>query len=137
MTLTDLCTELRNWFDISRHFGEFKIVNGTIDLDFLGEGQFFRIIDSVYNDGVYRYPCYELKDETFNGSIWAMAVPPAALRLLDDISDWEDRNRKVIDSPYQSESFGTSGYNYTKGGADDVVSWKTHFKDKMKWWRKI
>ena len=109
MTITDLCAELNNWFDVRRRFGRFEITNGTIDLNFLQEGQYFRIVDSVFNDGVYMYPAYNLKDEVFNGAVWAMAIPPEVMCLLEDINAWSEANRKEINSPYQSESFG--GYS--------------------------
>lgn len=136
MTITDLCQEVKNWFDVSRHFGTFEIKNGTIDLDFLSEGQFFRIIGSTFNDGVYQYPCYELKDEDFDGAIWAMAVPPAFLALLKRINEWEEKNKDAIDSPYQSESFG--GYSYSKvTGSGESLTWQSKFRKDLNRWRKV
>lgn len=133
MNLTDLCYELRNWFDVGKHFGSFKIKNGTISLDFLSEGQFFRIIDSKFNDGVYQYPCYELKDEDFDGAIWVMNVPPTVLQLIEDIDTFEQKNADVINSPYTSESFG--GYNYSKD--NDSATWQSKFAKRLNVWRKI
>lgn len=134
MTLTDLCNEIKNWFDVSRHYGEFEIKNGTIDLDFLSEGQFFRIIGSTFNDGVYQYSLNDLKDDKFDGAIWAMAVPPAVLELLDRINGYIEKYSSVIDSPYQSESFG--GYSYSKENNGNV-NWKSKFSSELNRWRKI
>lgn len=134
MTLTDLCNEIKNWFDVSRHYGEFEIKNGTIDLDFLSEGQFFRIIGSTFNDGVYQYSLNDLKDDKFDGAIWAMAVPPAVLELLDRINGYIEKYSSVIDSPYQSESFG--GYSYSKENNGNV-NWKSKFSSDLNRWRKI
>lgn len=139
MTITDLCAELNNWFDVCRRFGRFEITNGTIDLNFLQEGQYFRIVDSVFNNGVYMYPAYNLKDEVFNGAIWAMAIPPEVMCLLEDINTWSEANREEIDNPYQSESFGGGGYSYSlKSGGDSAgVTWQSHFKKRLNRWRKI
>lgn len=139
MTITDLCAELNNWFDVCRRFGRFEITNGTIDLNFLQEGQYFRIADSVFNNGVYMYPAYNLKDEVFNGAIWAMAIPPEVMCLLEDINTWSEANREEIDSPYQSESFGSGGYSYSlKSGGDSAgVTWQSQFKKRLNRWRKI
>lgn len=134
MTLTDLCNEIKNWFDVSRHYGEFEIKNGTIDLDFLSEGQFFRIIGSTFNDGVYQYSLNDLKDDKFDGAIWAMAVPPAVLELLDRINEYTEKYSSSIDSPYQSESFG--GYSYSKENNGNV-NWKSKFSSELNRWRKI
>ena len=71
--LTEICAELRNYFEVpnGRHFGKFTISGGSIaPLDFLQEGQYFRIIGSVFNDGVHQYPASDLTDEVFNGAVW-------------------------------------------------------------------
>lgn len=133
MTITDFCQETRNWFDVKRKFGTFKIEGGTIDLDFLSEGQYFRIEGSVFNNGVHQFKAYDLKDELFFGSVWAMAVPQAVLDLIDKINDWESKNKKILDSPYQSESFG--GYSYSKDSNAD--GWQSHFRKELNRWRKI
>lgn len=114
--------------------GTFKIEKGNIELPFLFEGQYFRIVGSVFNDGVYQYPVNTLKDETFNGAIWTLAIDPTLLAVVSEIEEWEKENKKAVESPYQSESFG--GYSYTlKEGQN--VSWKTAFKDRLNRWRKI
>lgn len=143
--LTELCQELKNWFDCDRYFGEFKIDGGSIDLgDKLQNGQYFRIIGSVFNDGVYQYPVTGLTDETFDGAVWAMAIPPVVIALASDIKDWMDKYGgadSALMSPYNSESFG--GYSYSKsgGGSGDGSSlsgtWQGAFASRMNRWRKI
>lgn len=134
MTLTDLCGYLKNWFELGGRSGVFTISDGTIDLDYLREGQYFRITGSIFNDGVYQYPPSDLKDETFDGTIWALAIPPAVLELRDKIDAWENDNAKALTSPYQSESFG--GYSYTMKGGDSF-SWREAFAADLRRWRKI
>lgn len=138
MTLSELCREIKNWFDVDRIYGTFTITDGTLDLP-CSEGQFFRIVGSVHNDGVFSYPVSGLTDETFDGAVWLMAVPAEVLKLADDIGAWEQKYGESVASPYQSESFG--GYSYTKasGAASGktVSGWQDAFRKRLNKWRKI
>ena len=136
--LTDLCEQVKNWFECSRQIGDFEIVNGTIDLDFVQEGQFFRIIGSTFNDGVYQYPCNDLQDETFSGAVCALQIPKSFLALKDEINEWEKKYGESLASPFTSENFFGS-YSYSKATNSDGsnITWQSHFKDKLKRWRKI
>ena len=142
MTLTDLCAELNNHFEQLRIYGEFEISNNSIDLsDYnVHEGQYIRIVGSVFNDGVYTYPFppdETFVDETFNGSVWAMAVPSAVIAKMEEINQWLEENQSALNSPYQSESFG--GYSYTKKSGDegDNANWQSHFHKTLDRWRKL
>lgn len=155
VTLTQLCEELNNWFEPSpptRVYDTFVISGGKLDLsELVSSGviqtnQYFRLVDSVFNDGVYKYtPHLTLEsDETFDGSIWPMRVPPAIIELLDDINNWVDTygSGEAVLGPLQSESVGS--YSYTKrgtssGGGDpsDMWSWQNHYKVRLNRWRKI
>lgn len=138
--LTELCGVLRNWFETDRIEGTYTVENGGIALPFLQEGQFFRIVGSVFNDGVHQCPACGLMDETFDGAVWPMAIPPAVLALDADIEAWQEKNGEAAASPFASESFG--GYSYSKGSngsaaASGPVTWQTTFKARMNQWRKI
>lgn len=141
MTLTELCQELNNWFEQDKIYGSFEIVDGHMSFDpvYLQDGQWFRIVGSVFNDGVYQYPVFDLKDETFGGAIWAMAVPKAVEDLAKDITAYELANADVIASPYNSESFG--GYSYSKGTGNSsggsAADWQAHFARRLNKWRKL
>lgn len=134
---------IHNYFEKDRIRGKYEISGGSIDLPFLIDGQYFRIVGSVLNDGVYKYPVQNLQNETFEGEIWAMAVPPSVVALVSDIEDWIEQYGSVQNSPYTSESFG--GYSYTKssgsvgsgnGGAQQA-SWQGVFHSRLNHWRKI
>ena len=137
--LTELCAELRNYFEVpnGRHFGTFTISGGSIaPLDFLQEGQYFRIVGSVFNDGVYQYPATSLTDEVFEGAVWAMAVPPTLIALAAEIKAYNDSDAGKP-SPFTAESFG--GYSYTK--ATDAngapIGWQKAFASRLNKWRKL
>lgn len=146
--LEELCKELNNWDFQKRakkYFSDdFTIADGNIQGmdDKLTEGQYFRIVGSLFNDGIYSYPATNLKDEVFDGAVWAMAIPDEVIALADEIEAWVAKYGSTESpnmSPYQSESFG--GYSYSKGsgGSDgtSAVTWKDAFDSKLSRWRKI
>lgn len=147
--MTELCGYLRNWFDKKRYFGDFTItsgvISGSVDLELL-ENQYIRIVGSVLNDGVYQYKAagiQGLANESFNGAIWALAIPKAVIDLDKEIDAWKAKYEAVDGaamSPFTNESFG--GYSYTKsaGGensAGGLGGWQNAFANRLSQWRKI
>ena len=138
--LEQVLMNIRRWFPVEGgvHSGTFTIEGGCITLPFLLTNQYFRIVGSVFNDGLHQYPAVDLTDETFTGSVWALAVPKAVIDLANEIQEWQDKNADALSSPYSSESFG--GYSYSKatnsatGGAE---TWQSHFGQQLSAWRKI
>ena len=138
--LEQVLMNIRNWFPVKGgiYSGTFTIEDGGIALPFLANGQYFRICGSLFNDGLHQYPADGLVDETFNGTIWALAIPKAVIELADEIGKWQEKNGEAASSPFSSESFG--GYSYSKatdaetGGA---VTWQSAFKKQLSAWRKI
>lgn len=132
---------IHNYFEKEKHCGHYVIENGSLVLCYLVAGQYFRIIGSALNDGVYQYPA-QLVDEEFDGEIWALSVPRSLLSLAEEIADWQEKYGDSVDSPYQSESFG--GYSYSKasaGGSNrkggDLYGWQAKFASRLNQWRKI
>lgn len=128
---------LRNWFDIERRFGTFTIEGGAIALPSLQNGQYFRIIGSVFNDGVHQYPTASLVDETFRGAVWLLAVPNAVIELTEEICKWEKDNHDLVMKPYQSESFGGYSYSMKADAGGGLMTWEKVFKHRLNQWRKI
>lgn len=124
---------LNNWFVVGRYDDTYTIEDGGITLPFLVDGQYFRIVGSLFNDGVYRYPA-ELTDETFDGSVWAMAIPKALLPKVEEITAWTAKNGDS--GPYTSESFG--GYSYSKATNSKglAVGWRDVFAAQLAPWKK-
>ena len=144
--LSVFCAEVNNYFNKHQKIvGEFEITGGEIQLPegTLKDGQFFRIKNSDLNDGVHLYPATDLKDETFTGQIWPMAVPQAAMDLAEAIREWRTKYEgadSIAQSPFTSESF--SKYSYTKStggsanGSDDKSTWQGQFKNQLDIYRR-
>lgn len=131
--IDEICASLHNYFAVDIVPGEYTVNDGEITLPFLAAGQFFRVVGSVFCDGVYRCGDKLPADETFDGAIWVLAIPPAFEAVAAEIEEWKQKNAEVINSPYQSESFG--GYSYTKGS--DSASWQGVFAKRLNRWRKL
>lgn len=146
-TIFNVCSYLRNFFDRGQihYFGVVVIENGALAETYsLKPQQYFRIVGSTLNDGVYKYPVTELDDESFSGGIIGMAIPKAVLDIMDKIEAWESKYATVSGSalsPFNSESFG--GYSYSKSsGATDTSkdksgTWQGTFGAELQPWRKI
>lgn len=128
---------LRNYFPVRKWCGTYVIENGTVELPEMKNNQYFRIIGSVLNDGVYKYPASGLTDEVFTGAVWALAVPKDLLDLVAEIEEWQEKNGSVASGPYQSESFGGYSYTLKSGTEGGAVSWQDAFSDRLNLWRKI
>ena len=147
--LSEICAYLRNYFDRNqpKFYGKIRIEDGALVSfeDKLQNGQYFRIVNSTFNDGVYLYPASGLTDETFsNGSVWAMAVPPDLIDLITEMEAWkaDKANAYALNSPYQSES--KADYSYTlKSGADGsgknsgASALINQFAGRLSRWRKL
>lgn len=140
--IEQICAHIHNYFVHAYIQGDFSIENGTIEIPELMEGQYFCIRGSRMNDGVYVYPPTKLTDETFKGTIWDMRPPRDFLALVQSIDAWQAKYADVVDSPYQSESFG--GYSYSKatGGKSgttvtEAPTWQSTFRHLLNPWRKL
>lgn len=133
--LEEILAHINNYFVVSKQKGGYEISNGTISLPFLQTNQYFQIVGSVFNDGVYKYPASDLTDESFTGEVRAMAVPPAVIALASTIQAWTAENPQAA---YTSESFG--GYSYSKATNTQTglsATWQDVFKNELNRWRKV
>ena len=146
--LNEICMYLKNWFDYRqpKYFGEFKIENGVLTPDVeIKENQYYRIVGSLFNDGVYKKGSEELTDETFNGAVWLMAVPKDVITLATEIAMWQEKYGGVSSenmSPFQSESFGGYSYSKASGGNNEatgssVPTWQGVYGARLRRYRKI
>lgn len=148
--LSQICHYLRNWFNYKgiKYIGRFEIKNGVLSFESpmaIQNEQYYRIVGSVFNDGVYQKGSEELKDETFWGGVWPMAVPSDVISLAAEIEEWQKLYGGVDSqnmSPYQSESFGGYSYSKSSGGTSSisdssVPTWQSVFADRLARYKKI
>lgn len=148
--LSEVCEYLRNWFDKNqpKTFGEIVIENGSLSTDCkLKVNQYFRIIGSTFNDGVYKNDSnLTLTDEVFKGAVWAMSIPPDFINLVAEISAYQTKYGGVDSqamSPYNSENFfGDYSYSKSSGGSSDTSkdksgTWQGAYGARLARWRKI
>lgn len=130
---------IHNYFVRNEIRGTFEITGGIISVEELQDGQYFKIVGSIFNDGVYKYPAKDLTDEVFTGEIWAMAIPKSLLALVTEIEAWVAKYGDASNSPFQSESFG--GYTYSKlsgqSEGNSQTNWQSVFKNRLNVYRKI
>ena len=140
--LSEVCAYLRNYFYHGEPtIGKIEIANGALIEPYgLKVNQYFRIVGSMFNDGVYQYPLTTLKDEVFDGAIRGMAVPPDLIDLIAEMEAWKTNNAYALNTPYQSESKADYSYSLksggtsTDGGAMTVIN---QFSGRLARWRKL
>ena len=139
--LEQVLRHIHNRFERGYVVGTFEVSSGTVSVDGAQDGQYVWIEGSVFNDGLHSYPLSGLTDETFDGRVVLLAVPKAVQDVADSVSDWLADNADVMNSPYQSESFG--GYSYTKADrssssdGSSLSGWEAQFKGDLDPWRKM
>lgn len=151
--LTIICHYLKNWFNYGqpKYFGTFTIKDGQLVKEgayantAIQENQYYRIVGSVFNDGVYKHGTETLTDETFDGAVWLMAIPQDVISLAEEIEAWQELYGGIDGqnmSPYQSESFGGYSYSKASGGSSSssdslVPTWQGVFADRLRRWKKL
>ena len=78
--LEQILMHLNNWFLVPDGVREdtYTIEDGSIVLPFLIEGQYFRVIGSVFNDGLHQYPSLDMiRSDT--SQLYLRGAPPPEL----------------------------------------------------------
>lgn len=165
-TIEALCAETNNWFNDSPVISDYTIEGGSLSLPFIVTGQFFRIVGSKFNDGVYIMgPDGQVKHEVAwsepydEPSTWdpLPAIEWAELsgRTLADESFhgavWPmSIPRMFIKLAEEVKAYNSSdaakaspftsesfgGYSYSKSSVSDN-SWQKVFAPQLKRWKKI
>lgn len=142
--LETILMHIHNWFPSggyplkqdTRNKGTHEIVAGDLKGSRLKPGQYYRIRGSVFNDGLHQYPAGDLIDETFDGEVWALAIPKAVISLSEEVEAWREKNPETDKT---SESFG--GYSYTRSGGGAIGSsalsgWQGVFASRLNAYRR-
>lgn len=166
-TIEALCGETNNWFDEKRIIDDFTIEGGSMSLPFLSVGQFFRIVGSKFNDGLYVFgPDGKISHDVVwatpyeEGKAWD-PVPTvvwketAGFTLADETfhgavwalcipkafvqlaEEVKTYNASDISKPSVLVSESFGGYSYTKNSNNTDTSWQNAFKTKLKRWKKV
>lgn len=150
--LEQVMKQVRNYFIREHHAGSFRVHGNMIEPhDFLLDGQRFYVTGSFLSDGVYTFhadgikndddnAAVNLPDETFEGIVYALAVPPTFIALVGEIEEWVGKFGDVVQNPYQSESF--NGYSYSKltgtnNSGSGAMTWESTFRSQLNQWRKV
>lgn len=139
--LTRICAKLKNHFLRNKYEGEFTLVSGTAPLELL-DGQYFVIVNSNLNDGVFQNTAESLANiqpETFTGRIWTMSVPVDFLELVKDIDRLNAKVEELglLDKGYASESFGGYTYSLQSGAPAYMQEWLRRINSGMSMYQKI
>ena len=153
--LQQVLEDIHNYFIKKPNPGTYTIDNGVISpIPALKEGQRFWLVGSDLNDGVYTYhetgirndddtAAAGLQDETWSGTVCALAVPPAVIALSAEIKSWVATYGEAVNSPYQSESvIGVYSYTLASGGKGangetEPITWQSKFANQLNRWRRI
>ena len=151
MNITEICMDLHNFFPpVSQkanqsyiHRGHFTISGSSIaPLDFIKPNQYFRIVGSDMNDGVWQNNARSLKDlidEEFDGAIWAMAVPRDFIALCEEIRKFNAKidEMALIEKGYASESWGGYSYSLSSSAPAAMIEWQKRINKNLNMYRKI
>ena len=144
--LEDVLCHIHNWFERDTiGSSSLRIEDGTLPASISSKllpRQWYRIEGSALNDGLHQHPADDLTDETFTGTVTALAIPRPLLRVAEEIETWQDANGNAVDGPYASESF--DGYSYSlksdsgaNSGSGGLSGWRLAFRDRLNPWRKM
>lgn len=136
MTVPELCEFTHNYFDRGDNAisGTFAFEPDTMP-EGVAKGQYFRVIGSVFNDGVHKAGDADLTTETFSGVVQPMRVPPAFVALALTITEYD----KSIPAggKYSSQSFnGWSGTLATGEGGLPATG-IDRYRTEINRWRKL
>ena len=155
--LQQVCEHIHNYFikgTATRIEGTITIADGAVSPmnPTIKDGQRFLIAGSDLNDGIYTWhdgvilndddnAGVGLTDEVFTGTIVGLSIPPQVIALSAEISEWVAKYGDVINSPYQSESFGGYAYSRATGsgadGSSGSAGWQDVFRARLNPWRKV
>lgn len=135
--LEKILRHIHNRFERSYVDGTFEVSSGTFDVDGALDGQYVWIEGSVFSDGLHQYPLEGLDDETFQGRVYLLAIPPAVVELSTAVTDWCESNSSAYSSPYDSESFGGYSYNMRSVDGTTLSGWQAQFYNELNPYRKL
>lgn len=127
-----LMARCNNYFERTAESGEYTISENSIHTvrGKYAVGQYIRIMDSLFNDGVYKVKTFSedggniviegtLQDEVFSGYIVGLAVPPAFVELNETIKKYDEKVKKH--AGVTSESIPNYSVSYDTANKDGAA----------------
>ena len=120
--LTEICQYLKNWFNRGQKkiFGEFTIQNNQLNISDIQTGQYYRIIGSVFNDGVHKKGSEALIDikcsQSLVDEVIKLGGKPIYIRTGNPFIKAAMRKRKI---PFSGEMSGHIFFADEYYGFDD------------------
>lgn len=143
MDIETVLKECNNFFYRTKEVDRFTIADGNIEV--IGTylvGQYIRISNSMANDGIYKIESIVdskifitgLIDETFEGTIYGLAIPKSFINLVTDIETYDSGKTK---SNTTSESFNNYSVSYAKDKNGSPLQWQGIFKSELDTFRQM
>ena len=141
-SIGDVMRHCRNYFERWSYSGEITIgpdgeLTGMADVT---PHAYAAIRGSACHDGVWRVSGGRLEgmepglpEETFNGTVWALAPPPGFVGLCEQI-DAFDTQRPA--GPLASESFGAYSYS-VQTGQSGAITWQESYAAQLLPYRRM
>lgn len=111
------------------------------------KNQYIRIMNSVFNDGVYKIEDvvegeYSIKvpsliDETFEGFIIPLRVPKDFLEFVNEVEQYQEKHNVLVSDPsIMSESFVNYSYSKASGQSSNsnIFTWQDAFSSELKYY---
>lgn len=133
----EILAYLKNYFVVETYHGTFTIEDGQEPKGVpFHDGQYYRVIGSIYNDGVWQAGNDTLVSETFTGTVQLLAIPPDLVMLAHEIEEFHNKPENQ-NTAYTSESW--NGYSYTRRTDKNgrPLSWTTLYASRLNRWRKL
>lgn len=141
--MEEILGHINNYFAISKEENTFNINNNAITVrgKYL-QGQYIKLEGSILNNGIYKVE--SLVDNTitvigaineeFEGIIYGLAIPKDIIELS---KKFEEQKAKIVNSVYDSESFGEYSYTLAKNSNGEVYTAIDTVKKDLKKYRKM
>lgn len=143
--LEQILKEMKNYFYRFKEINNISIKENklTVKGKYL-EGQYIRIIGSIFNDGIHKVikvndniiELENLIDEDFRGTICSLAIPNEIILLSKEIEEFNNKNSNKPSS-YQSESFANYSYTKATNSKGMPVTWIDVYFNRLKPYKKM
>ena len=143
--LEQILKEMKNYFYVFKEINNISIIDNKINVKGkYKEGQYIRIIGSIFNDGIHKIikvdnnviELENLTNEDFKGTICSLAIPNEIILLSKEIEEFNSKNSNKPSS-YQAESFSNYSYAKATNKRGMPVTWIDVYFNRLKPYKKM